>query len=89
MPRVICYFDDVIFPERPYLCEHVGERAAIATFNEAAPGRKIGKIAYLNLTRPVQNIWCEQMYVLHDFEHPLYAVNRSDQGEHHRQIALR
>jgi hypothetical protein len=88
LPRVLCYFDDVIVPERAFMCEHVGELAAIAEFNARHDGKKVGKIAHLNWTRPVQNAWCEQMYALHDFQHPLYRVNITPPDDEHRQLPL-
>jgi hypothetical protein len=73
LPRVYCYFDDIIHPVGAMITEHVGELAAIETFNRANDSQKIGKLSNLNWTRPLPSAWCEQMYALHDFAHPLYG----------------
>jgi hypothetical protein len=73
LPRVFCYFDDILYPVGAMLTEHVGELAAIETFNRNNESMKLGKLSHLNWTRPLPAAWCEQMYALHDFEHPLYS----------------
>ena len=75
LPRVFCYFDDVIWPS--YAChnEFVGELLVIREFNSAHADRKLCPIHLLRHTRLIPAAWNDQMYVLHDFAHPLYAVN--------------
>jgi len=40
LPRVYCYFDDIIWPERALFNEWVGELCAIREFNEANAAKK-------------------------------------------------
>jgi hypothetical protein len=88
LPRVFCYFDDIIHPVGAMLTEHVGELAAIATFNASNPSQKIGKLSNLNWTRPFSSAWHEQMYALHDFAHPFYA-KAVDVGIRYRPASYR
>jgi hypothetical protein len=74
LPRVFCYFDDTIWPEEACYNEHIGELAAIRDFNRANNAMKIEKIHGLRLTRALREPWCEQIYVLHDFNHPTYCT---------------
>jgi hypothetical protein len=75
LPRVYCYFDDVVWP--PHAChnEYIGELRAIREFNEAHEGHKLCQIHMLRYMRTHADPWNEQMYVLHDFAHPLYCKN--------------
>ncbi len=88
LPRVFCYFDDVIWPEWAYHNEYTGELCAIREFNEEQPCRKICKIPNLSLLRARAEPWNEQFYVMHDFDHPLYTVNVAPNGNHHKQLPL-
>ena len=48
---------------------YVGEELAINEFNQTHPAQKITEVRYL--TRgPGADIWRQQMYAYHDFEHP-------------------
>jgi hypothetical protein len=87
LPRVFLYFDDLIWPEDACYSEYTGEYLAIHEFNEAHPTKKISKIPYLTWMRPFPAAWQEQMYVLHDFEHPRYATNTTS-SERRRQMPL-
>lgn len=89
LPRVLCYFDDVIWPEHAYYNDFVGELLAINEFNEAHRGRKICRIHLLRHTRLNQAPWNDQMYVMHDFEHPLYCLNLTPKDNTGAQLALR
>lgn len=75
LPRVYCYFDDIVWPE--YAChnEHVGELCAIKEFNEQHARKKICPVHMLRCMRAQSASWNEEMYVFHDFEHPLYCRN--------------
>ncbi len=75
LPRVLCYFDDIVVPERAFYNEGTGELLAIREFNEANRSRKIFPIHLLRNIRMVPQPWNDQMYVMHDFEHPKYCVN--------------
>ncbi len=75
LPRVICYFDDVIWPERACYCDYTGELLAINEFNCEHSEQKLCKLPHLSWIRPKRAAWNEQIYVMHDFHHPLYVRN--------------
>ena len=87
LPRVYCYFDDIFWPE--YAChnEYIGELLAIREFNES--GDK--KICQLNLLRHMRvhpAPWNDQIFVMHDFKHPLYCTNLMPTGAKHREAPI-
>ena len=88
LPRVYCYFDDLMWPERACHNEYTGELCAIREFNQEQSGKKICPIHMLRHMRVYQDPWNEQMYVLHDFRHPLYCRNLTPPGDHYRQHPL-
>lgn len=69
LPRTFCYFDDI----GPGISEHAGEFQAIKDFNSERRDKKIDPIKWLSFTRRIPSLWNQRMYVLHDFNHPLYA----------------
>lgn len=73
LPRVFSYFDEVFWPEKAYHNDWVGELRAIREFNEENTYQKIAKIPHLGWMRYHAAAWNEQMYVHHDFHHPLYG----------------
>jgi len=75
LPRVYCYFDDIIYPELACHNEWTGELCAIREFNEQRSNIKLSPLHHLRWMRPHPESWNEQMYVLHDFHHPLYSSN--------------
>ena len=75
LPRVYCYFDDVM--GHTY-CEYTGERLAIREFNSSHPMRKISPIYGLKhfLPKPYdQEAWSEMFYLAHIFDHNLYTAH--------------
>ena len=74
LPRVPCYFDDVIGSDVEMHCEFVGELLAISDFNETHDDRKLAPIHGLSHKRPVPAIWNDQIWVLHAFAHPAYGT---------------
>jgi hypothetical protein len=86
LPRVYCYFDDIMWPE--YACHnpYLGELCAIREFNEEHDFRKICPIHMLRHMRMDKAPWHEQIYVMHDFRHPLYTRNIARAWE--RQLPL-
>ena len=74
LPRVICYFDDVLdAPEATAMFnEWTGELLAIKEFNETHQAMKLAKINGLYEKRYVRASWPSCIYVLHSFEHPRY-----------------
>jgi len=67
LPRIHCYFDDIVLTN-----EFVGELCAINEFNKEHKSKKIAKIYGLYTTRKILRPWNEQIFCLHDFEHPKY-----------------
>lgn len=88
LPRVFCYFDDIIWPERACHNEFVGELLAIRDFNEAHPELKLCPIHLLRHTRLNPAPWNDQMYVMHDFSDPLYCVNITPKEDAYTQHPL-
>ncbi len=70
LPRIFTYFDDIIGNEISLFNEYTGERLAIREFNESHQSQKITP-AY-NLSTRALSTWHHQVYVTHDFAHPLY-----------------
>jgi hypothetical protein len=89
LPRVYCYFDDVIWPEHALYNDWVGELCAIREFNEAHTTKKLCPIHLLRHTRVHQAAWNDKMYVHHDFQHPLYCTMITPKGEQYTQLPLR
>lgn len=88
LPRIYCYFDDLIWPEHACHNQYMGELCAIREFNEEHEYKKICPIHAFRHTRVRQASWNEQMYVLHDFRHPLYSKNVTPSGERYTQLPL-
>lgn len=88
LPRTYCYFDDLLWPE--YACHNdsMGELCAIREFNEEHENKKLYPINMLKHTRVHQAPWNEQMYVMHDFTHPLYCKNITVSNELNTQMPL-
>ncbi len=84
LPRVYCYFDDLVWPEEACHNDYIGEYLAISEFNQAHPMRKICALANLRWMRAHPARWNDQVYVMHDFEHPSYTTNiksKTDTGQ--------
>jgi hypothetical protein len=88
LPRSYCYFDDLIWPEHACHNEYIGELCAIREFNQEQEFKKVCPIHMFRHMRAHAAAWNEQMYVLHDFKHPLYNRNVTPTGERHTQIPL-
>jgi hypothetical protein len=89
LPRTYCYFDDIVWPERACHNDYTGELLAIREYNQEHSIQKISKINLLSWMRARAAMWNEQMYIHHDFEHPLYTALTTPQGAEHRQLPLR
>ena len=70
LPRVISYFDDIFCYN-----EYLGELCAIREFNLDHSEMKLCPMHLLRHTQSCPAAWHDQMYMLHDFQHPLYGVN--------------
>jgi hypothetical protein len=79
LPRVCCYFDDVMGDEHTLFCEFTGERLAIEEFNALGAPVKLGLPFYLRgLPRP--EYWHQQLWIAHFFEHSRYAQFVGDEA---------
>ena len=63
LPRVFCYFDDLIGNDYELHSEFAGELLAIREFNGQSEYRKLGKINGLSYKRIISQKWCEQVYI--------------------------
>jgi hypothetical protein len=88
LPRIFAYFDDILWPERACHNPYTGELLAINEFNCDHKMMKICQIPHLRWMRPRAAAWNEQIYVVHDFEHPLYTRNITAEGADARQLRL-
>jgi hypothetical protein len=73
LPRVFCFFDDIIGGDDELHSRFAGELLAIDEFNAEHDQRKLGLIYGLRHKRRIQAFWNESTYVLHCFDHPLYT----------------
>jgi hypothetical protein len=71
LPRVFCYFDDVIGGDIELYNDFTGERAAIHDFNATHADRKLSPAYYLTAT--AGPVWHHQIWTLHNFNHPQYG----------------
>jgi hypothetical protein len=83
LPRIFCYFDDVIGDEISMYGDYSGELLAIKEFNELNKNKKIH--LNKNLVWSNNTHWRYQVYYYHDFLHPKYndyveTDNKEDKG---------
>jgi hypothetical protein len=85
LPRVFNYFDDIVGAETELYNDFTGQRRAIAEFNEIHSHKKIARCYHFSRLR-TRRLWHEQIFVLHDFVHPLYNKFISEENQ---QLPLR
>jgi hypothetical protein len=73
LPRVLCYFDDIVGSDSQLHCDDVGELLAIAEFNRSPRGHRIRPIHGLSSKRLLHSAWAPQMFAYHRFDHPRYG----------------
>jgi hypothetical protein len=88
LPRIYCYFDDIIVSDKACLNDRVGELRAIAELNTEATNRYLAPINGLSWMRLRPAMWNDMMYVYHDFGHPAYAARMTPHGEKYEQLPL-
>lgn len=82
LPRVACYFDDVVGDIDWAHNDFTGELAAIHDFNRAHRHVKLAAVRGLRyLQGRLPQPWHEQVYVAHFFDHADYGVPVSDTTE--------
>lgn len=73
LPRVLCYFDDVVSDGHMLHCEQVGELRAIREFNRDSDGAEsLEPIGVFNAGLAFPAIWTQQLWVYHRFGHRDY-----------------
>lgn len=80
LPRVFCYFDDIIGSETELYNDYTGERLAINEFNRAHESKKLAAAHHL-LAQRISEKWHHQIFVYHDFAHSRYNDFVSDGAE--------
>lgn len=71
LPRVRCYFDDILGNETSLSNQFLGEALAIKEFNQINEGIKITPIVHL-LAKSFPYKWYHKCYAAHLFHHSLY-----------------
>lgn len=87
LPRIYCYFDDIVWPAEACHNPYTGENLAIREFNAEHDGQKICKLENLNWIQPHPAQWHQQMYVAHEFAHPLYTKKLRTADENQLPLA--
>jgi hypothetical protein len=75
LPRVLCYFDDIVGSNLELYNEYTGEKLAINEFNSKSNSRKICPVTYLDkLNRDYygKNVFFHSIYSFHIFNHSMY-----------------
>ncbi len=72
LPRVLCYFDDIIGCDSQLHTEFTGGLLAIREFNDAHADQKLCKVQGLAAKRPFDCSWADMIYALHRFGHEQY-----------------
>lgn len=75
LPRVLCYFDDIIGDDWELHSPFTGELLAIEEFNGRHDHLKVSKINGLGYKRRIPAAWNDMIFVAHNFSHPLYNVH--------------
>ncbi len=77
LPRVFCYFDDIVGSETELYNDYTGERLAINEFNRAHENKKVATSYHL-LRERIRESWHPQIFIYHDFGHRQYKDFVSD-----------
>jgi hypothetical protein len=73
LPRVLCYFDDVVSDGHQLHCDRVGEQLAIDEFNRNQHnGTVLAKMGLLDAHLMHPGLWTQQLWVYHRFAHHDY-----------------
>ncbi len=84
LPRVACYFDDMVGDIDWAYNEFTGELLAITEFNATHPSIKIAPVRGLRFFgRRLPAVWHEQTFVAHRFDHPDYGRPTSELTQLH------
>ena len=80
LPRVLCFFDDVMGGDIDLMSDYTGERLAISEFNAENELKKLSPAYHLRVLDGGE-AWRHQVWVAHLFDHPRYNqfVSYTDQ----------
>lgn len=89
LPRVFCYFDDIIGTENEMYNIYTGELHAIREFNKKNEFKKI--LLNQNLIAKSNESWRYQIYYYHNFLHPSYNtfVGENEQAKLNKELMLK
>ena len=89
LPRIFCYFDDIVGTEKEMFNEFTGELMAINKFNENNDQKKI--CLNRNLIPNSRENWRYQIYYYHNFKHKNYNdyIGDSAQKEIEDELKLK
>ncbi|MGI9484530.1 MAG: hypothetical protein ACR2RF_01350 [Geminicoccaceae bacterium] len=74
LPRVFCYFDDVIHGDPiAGVNQFTGQCLAIDDYNQARNCKKLDQDRSLLAPRKYRTQWHHQIFLHHDFSHPAYT----------------
>jgi hypothetical protein len=73
LPRVLCFFDNVVGLDDQLHSPYAGELLAIDAFNDRHADRKLAQVNGQRHKRILPAAWNDQLYALHCFGHPDYA----------------
>jgi hypothetical protein len=74
LPRILCYFDDIISSDLGHVGRGVGVPLAIDEFNAGSSSRYIGALTHLESKYRPARQWHRQIYSFADFQHPLAST---------------
>ena len=77
LPRIFCYFDDIVGSATELYNDYTGERLAINEFNRTHDTKKLAA-PYHFLTERIRETWHNQIFIYHDFKHSRYNDFVSD-----------
>jgi hypothetical protein len=87
LPRVLCYFDDIVGEDHVLQNDYVGELLAIREFNLDRTECKILPVSGLAAKRVLPADWNESMLAMRRFDHANYDTCAGP-PKHEQQLAL-
>jgi len=72
LPRIRCYFDDILGNDISLTNDYSGERFAINEYNELSDSKKVTPVYHL-LGKMIRSKWYSKCFVHHTFDHPQYC----------------
>ena len=74
LPRIVCYVDDMVGGAAEAYNEFTGALLAIRDFNDEHARMKVAPVVGLrHISKHLPQIWHEQVFVAHRFDHPDYG----------------